>query len=146
MYGSALPVQPSFKYLGLTLHADLSLKKVVKVRVDKAERALGALVPFLTTRLIPVPVKVTVIKSLLYSVIRYGGELLGMRADLATPMQRILSRALRLALGARPASTLLPWVSMHDELNVPPVQATWAADKLRALTKYPNLSTLIADL
>ncbi|OAX31052.1 hypothetical protein K503DRAFT_806411 [Rhizopogon vinicolor AM-OR11-026] len=59
----------------------------------KGLKALGTLKPLLLDKFCPVPLKVELVRSLVYPIMTYGGEFIGFNKRLALPMQRVVDMA-----------------------------------------------------
>jgi len=125
---------------------DVDLDAMAKGRLQKAERALGALQPFLATQAIPLMMRAMVVKTVLLASVLHGAEVWGMSKERCKPAQALVNQALRLLCGCKRSDMTVSVAAMWRELQVPPVHALASARRARALVKYPTLKTWIATV
>jgi exonuclease III len=136
-----VPMVKRYTYLGVVVNSEMCLEKVVESRVMAGLGALALVRNFLRLHTIPVSMRIRVVQSMLSPVINYAGELLGFSVALVRPLQRVMDRALRLALGLKETSKGCKAEVLYRQCGVPPVFASMSALRYRAYLKYPSLST-----
>lgn len=93
------------------------------------------------------PLRVTVFRAVVEARLKYGGEVLGMNKRLTNPLQKVMNMGIRALVGYRTSrNTRLALGPAGIELNIPPLAASMAAARARALIKYATLRTHIAGL
>ena len=141
-----VPVVDRYTYLGIEVHSSLDINEVVKARKTKALKALMAMQPFLMTRSIPMVIRVRALRTLVYPVAMYGGELFGMNKVRSKELERVVNMGLKWCSNLSGNSTLTSVETLRREWNIPPVYASAAAMRARAWLKYPSLRTWIRDI
>lgn len=136
-----VPCVNEYTYLGVLINDALELRRVVEARKASALSTLFTLRPLLRASNIPVHLRLQVIKSILSPVVNYGGELLGFNEALVKPLQSVMNRALKLALGMKEESKCCSPSVLYRQSNVPPVFVSMSAMRLRAYIKFPSLRT-----
>jgi hypothetical protein len=143
MGGEEVPVVEEYVYLGLKVRRDLDLEVMVKGRIEKAEKGLAAMRPFLSTQTIPIDTRIQVLKAVVLASAAYGGEIWGMCQTRCNKAQTVVNKALRIVIGSRETDTSIAAAAMWRELDVAPVHVLVSARRARAINKYPHLATWI---
>lgn len=144
--GKSVPVVDEYKYLGLLVRRDLSLKAMMDGRLEKAAKALGSIRHFLVTQSIPTMMRVMVFKAVVVASVMYGAEVWGMQQERCQGVQTLINKGLRLISGCKEKDMTVPVAAMWRELQVPPVHAMASARRARAFFKYPHMQTWIASI
>ena len=144
--GQVIPIVDKYDYLGIPFTSELDLSVIAEARAAKGRKALDAIRPLVGCLQIPILIRVNVVKALVVPVLIYGGELWGMNAERVVKPQQVLSEALRLLARLRVRSSLTSSATLGLEFGIPPISAMVAAARTRALRKFPQLRTVIADL
>ena len=139
--GEKVPVVKEYTYLGVLVSHDMCLKKLVHARVKASMGALARLRPCLSTRSIPMHIRLRVLQSMLAPVINYAGEMFGFNEVLAKPLQSVMNRGLRLVMGVKETSKGCQPAVLFRQCDVAPVFVSASALRLRALIKFPSLRT-----
>jgi exonuclease III len=147
LQGQAIPVVESYTYLGIDVYSDWDLVKTAAKRSESARRALWALRPALGNSMIPLDVKILMIKALVAPVASFGGELLGMYKDRARLGQKILDQGLKWALaGTISKGTVVAAAALRAEFSLAPLHAAMSARRTRAWVKARSLKTWLSIL
>ena len=143
-----LPKVDTYKYLGIEMQKDLPASRAyggnelefVKKQAKKGEKALNAIRPLLRNPDWPLPVKVALIRTLVMSVMIYGAEWVGYKQLHAQPIQRVISKAMKLAMGNSSKSNAYDYMTLSYELGMPMVEEEQAAlrARLSAKLQYTN--------
>lgn len=142
--GELVPVVEQYTYLGFPVSAVASdsyaemLEAAVPVRKEKAKRVVGACTSFLNNKSIPLAAKVDLVRGMVFPVISYAGELLGMSMARAQGLESVWGKCVRnmmKGVGACGASVLM------QELGLKHVFPAMSAMRARAFLKYRSLST-----
>jgi len=141
-----IPIVERYDYLGIPFTSDLDLALIAETRAAKGLKALHAIRPLLGCLQIPILVRVNVLKALVVPVLTYGGELWGMQMERAVKPQRVLNEALRVLARLRTGNSTTASATLGLEFGIPPINAIVTAARVRALRKFPQLRTVIADL
>jgi hypothetical protein len=142
--GVALPVVSEYRYLGVHLNNKLDFARTARRQAERAERALGGLMPALTNREVPVSVKLQLVRALLMPVCRWGGEIFGMNGSWVRAAHKVLTRALRYCFGVYKGQ--VNDAALYAEAKIPPLYAAWAAQRARAWVKYRGAPTLVGTV
>ena len=138
-----VPVVEEYVYLGLKIRRDLDMEVMVNGRVEKAEKGLAIMRPFLGTQSIPIDTRINVLKAVVLASAVYGGEIWGMCQDRCNRTQTVVNKALRIVIGSRETDTSIAVAAIWRELGVAPVHVLASARRARAINKYPHLMTWI---
>jgi hypothetical protein len=138
-----LPKVDEYKYLGITMNKDLPKSRAyggneldhVKIQAAKGEKALNAVRPLLRNPDWPLPVKVALIRTLVMSVMIYGAEWVGYKQLHAGPIKRVISKALKLAMGNSSKSNAFDYMTLSYELGIPTVEEEQASLRARLSAK-----------
>lgn len=143
-----LPKVNEYKYLGITMNKNLPKSRAyggneldhVKIQAAKGEKALNAIRPLLRNPDWPLPVKVALIRTLVMSVMIYGAEWVGYKQLHAMPIKRVLSKALKLAMGNSSKSNFFDYMTLSYELGIPTAEEEQASlrARLSAKLKYTD--------
>ena len=143
MGGEMVPVVEEYVYLGLKIRRDLDLEAMVTGRIEKAEKGLAAMRPFLAMQSIPIDTRVNVLRAVVLASATYGGEIWGMSQERCNRAQTVVNKALRVVIGSREKDTSIAVAAIWRELGVAPVHVLASARRARAINKYPHLMTWI---
>lgn len=144
LMGHRLPFVDFYKYLGIDIRADLSLRPWINSTVARVRKVLASLYTVLTCRSIPIPIRSLMVKVLIDSRLRYGCELLGSNQSLLRPLDSCLASALKLILGSfNSKNTAFGHAVLMKELSFPPFYAKAAFAMVRAYSKYTHLQTFV---
>ena len=147
LQGDSVPVVDFYKYLGVVIDFELNFKKNAETRVANGRKALFAVRWLLVDPDIPLVVKAMLYKTLVHPVLCFGGELLGLsRATRVGSLQSLQNKAVRWMVTGSSKATMTPIAPLLAELGLPPVGATQAGAKVRAMVKYPLLQTWAGPL
>lgn len=141
--GKKVPVVEKYVYLGMQFNQELNLADMVTFRVNKVSHKLHELLPTLHDFTIPLSVKLHVVKQLVETTAKYGGELFGMHKTLAYPMEALICTALRAVFKVVRNTSK---VCLYQEAGMLPMHVHWSAAKTRALGKWRRSKTVIAKL
>jgi hypothetical protein len=143
-----LPKVDEYKYLGIYMTKDLPQSRTnggnemdhVKRQAKKGEKALNAIRPLLRNPDWPLPVKMALIRTLVMSVMIYGAEWVGYKQLHATPIKRVISKALKLAMGNSSKSNSFDYMTLSYEMGIPMVEEEQASlrARLSAKLKFTN--------
>lgn len=143
-----IPKVEHYKYLGIVVDNELPNSREqltpkakntelrhAKSLALKGRKALHAIRPVLTDRFCPLPVKVAVIRTFVASRLKYGAELLGFKQEFIKPQQRVLSIALRWAVGLGGSSREVGDLALSYELGIPTLEEEYTGARTRLWTK-----------
>ncbi|KIK77612.1 hypothetical protein PAXRUDRAFT_17386 [Paxillus rubicundulus Ve08.2h10] len=138
-----LPKVDSYKYLGIEMQRNLPESRMtggneldfVKNQAKKGEKALNAIRPLLRNPDWPLPVKVALIRTLVMSVMIYGAEWVGYKQLHARPIQRVISKAMKLAMGNSSKSNAFDYMTLSYELGIQTVEEEQASLRARLSAK-----------
>ena len=125
---------------------DLDFKAVVSGRCKRAEKAVYTVLPLLRAQSVPLALRVSVLRTVVLSTLLCGSEIRGVSDILCKPAQVTVNQAPRAVTGHKGGDTAQPCAAVWRELGVPPVCATAAARRARAIRKFPGLKTRIGTL
>ena len=98
--GEQVPIVSQYRYLGTMIHRDLQLKHITSDRLVKGKRALASLSRFLSSKRIPIEMRILSLKTFILPILTYAGEIWGMVGGCgADKLQTILNRTLRNMIG-----------------------------------------------
>ena len=132
--GHAIPIVEQYTYLGINIHYQMQRHKMIASRLIKGHRVVLLVSPFLRCTSIPMNMRLAVVKTVVLPTLLYGAEVYGMNKAITSKMQGFLNQALRQVAGLgrnNPVSNVALW----RELNVPPICASAASRRARALQK-----------
>jgi len=142
-----IPTVKAYKYLGITVDTRLGdPRKIVvgersmelefaQLQAKKGLKQLHTLRPFLTDRFCPIPLKVALVRNLLYPSMLYGAEIIGFQKIHADPMQRVINTAAKWILGMHRQNTVTDSFTLCYELGFPPVFQELCAMRARLAYK-----------
>lgn len=99
--GKVVPVVDSYVYLGVTITSSFDLSVWVKEKYLAGLRAFHALQPLLRTPSIPIHLRVVLLRTMVESRLKYGGEILGMNQRLTQALQSVMDMCLKAVLGLK---------------------------------------------
>lgn len=144
--GKIVGVVDEYIYLGLLFTPALDLHLMASSRAEKGRKAFETLRPVLSSKRIPVDIRIRLVKTCLIPVLTYGAELWGMNESRVILCQRVLDKALRTLLGVSDKSCVTALSVLYREFDIPPIAATVGAARARAVLKYCTSRTIIGDL
>lgn len=144
--GEMIPVVEEYRYLGIVINDQLSSETTIADRVSRARKALFGCSAFLSKRTIPLQFRIRVLRALVESVANYGGELFGMSSARVGGLQAVVTQGLRLVSGCRMTSKVCAAEVLQREFGIPPVAATMAGARARAVKRFAKAKTSIARL
>lgn len=137
-----IPIVEEYTYLGINFHRDLLTSSMMRGRLGGARELVRKMAPFMLHASIPAPMKVAVIKAIVHPRLMFGAEVYGMNKRITRAMQKYLNQICKMAIGVRGSSPISN-VALWRELDMPPVCASAAARRARAIQKSYQLSTFI---
>ena len=144
---SPIPIVDTYKYLGLSFSFDLSLIPMLNDRISISRNCYSSMIPFLSSRLIPLFCKIMCIKSFLLPRLTFGGELFGMiKSPLVNSIKQLNTlflNALRLASQGSTAPLCSP-SCLYIEFNTYPIDHYLSAARARFYLKYRSSSSAVA--
>lgn len=141
-----VPVVQSYRYLGIEFNSALDLCLIGAARAESVRKALFAWLPVLSNKSVPLSYRVTVFRSTVMGVARYGGELLGLESRAIVPIQRWLNKGLRVLLGATMNSRRCSAEVLMLEFAVPDLFSLMSGARVRAFLKWEQQPTIIGEL
>lgn len=142
-----IPTVKTYKYLGITLDTRLGDPRKIVVgersmeqefahlQAKKGMNQLHTLRPFLTDRFCPIPLKVALVRNLIYPSMLYGAEIIGFQKVHADPMQRVINTAAKWIVGLHRQNTVTDAFTLCYELGFPPVFQELCAMRARLAYK-----------
>lgn len=146
LQGEEVPVVESYKYLGMHIPKDLNMNTICEAREAQAKKALAAYSSFLCLKNVPIPLRLLALRSIIVPVGTFGGEVLGMSEARANMIQSVVNQGMRWLAGVKGTNRLCSPLVLGLELDLPPVQARWAAARARARAKFLESSTVVASV
>ena len=144
VHGRVVPLVRRYRYLGLVLTDKLDPAVMATDRLEGLKRRVAALMPYLCDRRMPVDVRLEVVRTVLFPMAMYGGDVLGAQPDYLHGATRCLERALRAVFGA---ARNAPLFTLWREARLVPVAVAAKGAMVRALHSWVSSSkTYIADL
>ncbi|CAN0455222.1 unnamed protein product [Pylaiella littoralis] len=143
--GANLPIVREYTYLGLVFNRKLDVEVMMGNKLAAGARMVSAMAPFLRCRQIPVPMRVAVVRGVILPRLLFGAEVYGMRKAITHRMQLQMNKAFRLVAGVG-ASAAVSNVALWRELDIPPICASAAARRARALQKASSMKTWVATM
>jgi exonuclease III len=141
--GGTIPVVDAYEYLGLTLTSELDRDAIIRARLSKQTKTIFSLKPFFTNKMLPLSMRVNVLRSVVLPRLLYGAEIYGMCRFATNLAQSRLNIAMRMIVGVNAVSASLPlWM----ELGIRPICAIAAGRRARALLKCRMLRSWVQDL
>lgn len=141
--GENLPIVRTYGYLGMNFNKKLDVRAMMAGKVESAGVLVDRMLPFLRSRAMPVSMKVAVVRGVILPRLLFGAEVFGMKKEITHAMQVQINKALRLTAGMG-ARTTASNVAIWRELKIPPICASAAARRARALQKAASLRTVVA--
>ncbi|ELQ76088.1 RNA-directed DNA polymerase, Non LTR Retrotransposon, partial [Trachipleistophora hominis] len=138
-----IPTVERYRYLGIPINRNLDLKTVINDRKEKAQQALMIIRPLISRIEIPLPIRVTLIKSVLIPTATFGSELYGMSSQRTAPIQRVIDKAVRCAM-ACPANYCR--LTAYEEIRIECIDIRAAKARTRAFIKWRNSRTTISKV
>jgi hypothetical protein len=143
--GVPVPVVEEYLYLGVTVTRSLSTAALIKPRLESGRKTVYSLAPFLRCPVVPLSLRLQVIRGVVLPRLLYGAEIYGMNRALTDVMQRHLNSALR-SLVRTESWRGLPSYGLWKEFNIKPICALAAGRRIRAFLKCFSLSTWVKRL
>jgi len=138
--GEEIPLVDSYRYLGVILDTRMSVTNIAKHRELALKASLGASKAFLSSKSIPLMIRLTLLKALALPIATYGAEAFGMNQENCRKMTSFIAGWLRRLIGRQPRSPVA-LTTLSRELGVPIFHAAASARRARILYKLPTLST-----
>ena len=137
------PIEESYKYLGILTTSEAGAingdeRTHSKRMAKKAEETLHLLRPILTNQRIPPVLKIELVKSLISSRLRFGGEWTGFKAENAKEPQKVLNKALKLLMRNSYKSNVQDMTVLHYELGVLQIETDCGKQRARLVAKLEN--------
>ncbi|CAN0507827.1 unnamed protein product, partial [Ectocarpus sp. 12 AP-2014] len=143
--GAQLPIVRKYAYLGLNFNKWLNVRTMMGDKLTAGRNLVSRMAPFLRSQHMPIPMKVAVVRGVILPKLLFGAEVYGMRKEITHAMQVQMNRAFRLVVGLREKGTVSN-VALWRELAIPPICASAAARRARALQKAGSMRTTIATV
>ena len=131
MGGETVPVVEEYVYLGLKIRRDPDMEVMVTGRIEKAEKGLAAMRPFLANQTIPIDTRINVLKAVVLASAAYEDEIWGMSQERCNSTQTMVNKALRVVIGSREKDTSIAVAGIWRELDVAPVHVLASARRAR---------------
>lgn len=138
-----LPKVTEYKYLGIEMEPTLPNDRdangneasFVKRQAAKGEKVLNTLRPMLRDPKWPLPVKAALIRTMLMTIMTYGAEWVGYKKLNSIPIQRVVNKAMKLAMGNSSKSTAHEAFTLSYELGLPTIEEEQNALRARLHAK-----------
>ena len=147
LQGQPVPVVESYTYLGIELNHRMDLRATSAAITARTRKALWSIKPALTNRSIPFETRVLMLKALILPIASMGGELLGMKQQLANQRQQLVSQAVSwIYSGDRAGRGVMAVPAASLDLDLPPLSAIifgaiMSGRRARSWAKFPTLRT-----
>ena len=143
--GEAVPIVSQYKYLGLYMNDTLNLQCMISARIAACSLSLGTIRNFLQDPMIPLAMKLDLIRSRLLPCLTFGGELFGaFPVENMAPLDAILGKAFGLTLGVELGKPAL--IILCTELKIVLPSVAMMSSAVRLFRKMASSSTIMADL
>ena len=139
-----VPVVPSYRYLGIEFNSELDTNKTIQERTQRIKRLAVVYYPFLSLRLIPIHIRVTFLKSVILSILTYGGELLGTNKEEANIVETLVSELVSKMIKPLGSCKKLDIYASRVELNLPVLAGKFAHIRLKSYLKWKGAKTLVS--
>ena len=137
-----VPIVDKYVYLGLNLTSSLTVADFASSRVDIGRKRVHALLPFLTSPVLPLAMRLRIVQAVVMPTLLFGAEVYGMNRRITDSMQLLANKCYRAILGIRVKScTPVPLVPLWNECCQKPICASAAGYQARAHSKGRTLST-----
>jgi hypothetical protein len=142
-----IPMAKTYKYLGITVDSRLGDSRKIRPgeqsmeldfahsQANKGMKQLHTLRPCLTDRFCPLPLKMALVRNLIYPSMLYGAEFIGFQKVHAEPMQRVINTAAKWILGLHRHNTVTDAFTLCYELGFPPIFQELCAMRARLAYK-----------
>ncbi|THH18985.1 hypothetical protein EUX98_g8861 [Antrodiella citrinella] len=144
-----IPKVYDYKYLGITIDTTiggeipgLNELTFVKSQAAKGEKIMAVLRPFLRDPKWPISLKANLIRTLLMSKMLYGSEWVGYKEKNSHPIQTVMTKALRYALGVPIKAKAFDPFTICYELGLPTAQQEQTALRARLSAKLEHSKRL----
>ncbi|KAB5588120.1 reverse transcriptase [Ceratobasidium theobromae] len=125
-----IPKVKEYKYLGIIMHEDMTDPRIsggseeqhAKTCARRGLKKLWTMRPLLKDKDLPLNIKADLIKTFIVSSMTYGAEWLGYKANNAEHQQRILNKAMKIAMGVSSNSSLHEAFTLSYELGIPQME------------------------
>lgn len=141
--GSSIPIVDCYKYLGFPFPRTLSMTEAASSRDTKISRVFTCIKSAVSSKNIPTPAKLDLIRSVLIPSLTFGGEVTGMNKKISAPLDVLLNKVIR-SLTCGWGQPAVP--ALRTELRIFSVHALLAAKRTRAFLKYAKLPTFVSKL
>ena len=145
LQGERVPVVETYTYLGLNFTPALDKRSILEPRFVQSRRTVNRLRPFLGCKVIPMYLRLKVLKAVVLPRLLYGAEVYGMCKELTNAMQTYLNKALRVLAGCT-AQAPVSNVALWSEFGLDTICALAASRRARAFQKCKNLRTWVREL
>ena len=141
--GCPVPNVAEYKYLGIVISSDLSMKPHLDRRNDKGITVLQSLRPVFGDWSVPLQIRKMLVKSLLIPVLTYGIELSGIgprggSASVVLPLERCLATALRMLIRGGTKSSC--YDTLLKEFGFSRLEDMGKVRRIRLFLKYQSLT------
>ena len=142
--GQRVPIVKEYRYLGLLLDGHLSRETVIADRLNKARKAAYTMAPYIRSTVIPMPMRLQVIKAIVIPLCLYGAEIYGMCRALTVKAQHLVNTTLRWLIGiVKGGNNWVPHQALWSECKLDPICAIAAGRRVRAYAKSRGLKSTI---
>ncbi len=141
-----VPLVSEYKYLGITLTKELDVPSMVRSRLRLGRLSILHLQPFLSSSVLPVSMRYTVVRAVILPRLLYGAEVYGMNRALTDSMQTLVNTALKAITGIRARRSAVPSAALWQEFRLAPICALAAGRRARAYRKCFELRTTIGTI
>jgi exonuclease III len=143
--GELVPMVQEYLYLGICLTQGLTIRTLVDHRLKLGKGTVAKLLPFLRCMVLPLAMRLQVVKSVLLPRLLFGAEVYGMNRQLTNRMQTLLNRSLKAIVGVSKGIRVAS-VTLWREVGILPICALAAGRRARAYKKCFNLRTTMGRL
>jgi len=142
--GQRVPIVQEYRYLGLLLDGHLNRETVIEDRLKKARKAAYTMAPYLRSSVVPMSMRLQVIKAVVIPQCLYGAEVFGMVRALTNKVQSLVNTLLRWLIGiVKGGNNWVPHQALWSECKIDPICAVAAGRRLRAYVKCRKLKSTI---
>jgi len=121
-----VPIVEEYLYLGIRISPALEIRNMGEHRLEGGRKTVHLMIPFLRCPVLPMSMRLTVVRSVLLPRLLFGAEIYGMNRALTNRMKGLLNKALITILGGNARMA--------------------AARRVCAFAKYGQLQTWVREL
>jgi hypothetical protein len=151
LQGQSVPVVEEYTYLGVLISGKdtYGCDGFAIRQANRLKKLINRLRPFLSSKTIPVNVRVWLWRSMVEPIARWGSEIFGFHLNADGPFGRVAKEynvGIRLLVGSDSKNTIYSDLCLRSELGLPSLPTIASMARARAAYKFPKLKTVISKL